>query len=70
MLESLIAGVVIALVGAVVAFGLRRVERHLERQDTAFSRMRSDLDAIAGALRMYRGQDGLLYSGDRRRRVR
>lgn len=32
-MESVIAGVVIALVGALVTFGLHRLERHLEKQD-------------------------------------
>lgn len=32
-MESIIAGVVITLIGGLVTFGLHRLERHLERQD-------------------------------------
>ncbi len=35
MSEAIIAGVVIALVGALVTFGLHRLERHLAKQDEA-----------------------------------
>lgn len=54
MLESAIAGVVISLVGALVTFGLHRLERHLHKQDQdASAREQKDRDfraLVTGAL--------------------
>lgn len=71
MMEALIAGIVIALVGAVVSFGLRRLENHLDAQDAAaaardtkinkaLDQYGADIGAIAHKLRMRRREDGVL----------
>jgi uncharacterized membrane protein YhiD involved in acid resistance len=71
VIESFIAAVVLACVGALVTFGLHRLERHLERQDRAkqesdarieklITRHSEDIRAIARKLRMKRDHDGVL----------
>lgn len=72
MLESFIASTTIAIVGVVVAYALRRIERQSDAaaavQEKTWDQFRRDLDAIAGALRMHRGHDGNLYRNPPRRR--
>lgn len=71
-MESFIAGGVIAIVGAVVTWGLHRVGRKQDQAAAAleatFSQFKRDIDALAGALNMHRMPDGNLYANARRRR--
>lgn len=72
MIEAVIAGVVLALVGALVTFGLHRVEKHLERQDKAkqesdarierlLTRHSDDIRVIARKLKLKRDHEGALF---------
>lgn len=70
-MDPIIAGVVLTLAGALVTFGMHRLEKHLERQDVeaktrddridkALNQYASDIGAIARKLRMRRREDGVL----------
>lgn len=71
-MESIIAAVVITIVGAVVSWGLQRVGKKQDQAAAAleatFAQFKRDIDALAGALNMHRMSDGNLYRNARARR--
>lgn len=73
MLESFIAAITIAAVGGVVAYAMRRIERHQDRAGeiltATLAQFKRDIDVIAGALHLHRMPDGNLYRAARRRRA-